>query len=114
MCSDYANKPSEYFRDTLTLLPNFKNLRMFQFHLSVDLGFKPRSKVGDILKSLRDNKYKCLKLYVTVKVSCGKFVSVTETTETKLSTAPIGWGVELAIPKLPTSFYLVVLEGRML
>ncbi|TYG51095.1 hypothetical protein ES288_D10G229300v1 [Gossypium darwinii] len=79
MCSDDANKPSKYFifRDTLTLLPNFKNLRR-------------------------------------VKVSCGKFVSVTETTETKLSTAPIGWGVELAIPKLPTSFYLVVLEGRML
>ncbi|KAK8276663.1 hypothetical protein V6Z12_D10G215300 [Gossypium hirsutum] len=51
MCSDDANKPSEYFRNSLTLLPNFKNLKQ-------DLGFKPRSKVGDILKNLRDNKYK--------------------------------------------------------
>ncbi|XP_052477749.1 intracellular ribonuclease LX isoform X2 [Gossypium raimondii] len=27
MCSDDANKPSEYFRNSLTLLPNFKNLK---------------------------------------------------------------------------------------
>ncbi|KAL1079333.1 hypothetical protein V6Z11_D10G215600 [Gossypium hirsutum] len=51
MCSDDANKPSEYFRNSLTLLPNFKNLKQ-------DLGFKPRSKVGDILKNLRDKNYK--------------------------------------------------------
>ncbi|MBA0629321.1 hypothetical protein Godav_023901, partial [Gossypium davidsonii] len=51
MCSDYADKPSDYFSLALTLLQNLKNLEG-------DLGFKPRSKVGDILKNLRDNKYK--------------------------------------------------------
>ncbi|MBA0881456.1 hypothetical protein Goshw_006342 [Gossypium schwendimanii] len=51
MCSDDANKPSEYFRNALTLLPDFKDLKR-------DLGFKPGSKVGDILKNLQDKNYK--------------------------------------------------------
>ncbi|KAH1046124.1 hypothetical protein J1N35_036908, partial [Gossypium stocksii] len=51
MCSEFADKPSVYFRLTLNLLKNFDNLKQ-------DLGFKRGSKVGDILKNLRDKKYK--------------------------------------------------------
>ncbi|KAK5794897.1 ribonuclease 3-like [Gossypium arboreum] len=51
MCSDYPNKPSDYFSFTLNLLQEFINLKE-------DLGFKRGSKVGDILKNLRDKNYK--------------------------------------------------------
>ncbi|TYJ15710.1 hypothetical protein E1A91_A10G202100v1 [Gossypium mustelinum] len=51
MCSDYPNKPSDYFSVPLKLLKRFENLKQ-------DLGFERRSKVGDILKNLQRKDYK--------------------------------------------------------
>ncbi|KAG8480764.1 hypothetical protein CXB51_025460 [Gossypium anomalum] len=69
-------------------------------------------KVGDILKNLKDKNYTLPQI---VCISDSQLLEIRFCyEEKKLSTAPVGWGVKLAIPKLPKSFYPMVLEGRML
>ncbi|KAK5794898.1 ribonuclease 1-like [Gossypium arboreum] len=60
MCSDYPNKPSDYFSVPLNLLKRFENLKK-------DLGFERGSEVGDILKNLQRKDYKQPQIVCNIK-----------------------------------------------